>query len=231
MASPSTLGFRIHLNTPRPEPEITAGFRDVPAGNVCDAMDRLGAMDHRIKPLNPDWHLSGPALTVRTRPGDNLMVWKALDVARPGDVLVVATYGYGTTSTLGEIVVMTAKALGLAGIVCDGMCRDASGIRATGLPTFVVGSVPSSPGKDGPGEIGGPVSCGGAVVRSGDIIVGDEDGVVVVPLSDAPAVLERLKAIEDKEARMLANIQAGRLIPEWVDQVLEEKGCEIIDGP
>lgn len=230
MDASGTLGFRIYLNTPRPAPEIVAAFRDVPAGNVCDAMDRLGAMDQRIKPLALDWHLSGPALTVRTRPGDNLMVWKALDVAQPGDVLVIATYGYATTSTLGELVVMTAKALGLAGIVCDGMCRDAGGIRATGLPTFVAGSVPSSPGKDGPGEIGGPVACAGAVVRSGDIIVGDEDGVVVVPMADAPAVIERLEAIKEKEARMAANIQAGRLIPDWVDQVLEEKGVEIIEG-
>lgn len=229
MTSPPVLGFRITLNTPRPQAEIVAGFRDVPAGNVCDAMDRLGAMDYRIKPLAPESHLSGPALTVRTRPGDNLMVWKALDVARPGDVLVIATYGYTTASTFGELVVMTAKAKGLAGIVCDGMCRDVAGIRATGLPTFVAGSVPSSPGKDGPGEIGGPVSCAGAVVCPGDILVGDEDGVVVVPLVDAPAVLQRLKGIQEKEAHMLANLQAGRLIPEWVDQVLQDKGCEIKD--
>ena len=152
-------------------------------------------------------------------------------MAQPGDVLVIATYGYATTSTLGELVVMTAKALGLAGIVCDGMCRDAGGIRATGLPTFVAGIVPSSPGKDGPGEIGGSIACAGAVVRSGDIIVGDEDGVVVVPMADAPAVIERLEAIKEKEARMAANILAGRLIPDWVDRVLEEKGVEIIEGP
>jgi regulator of RNase E activity RraA len=231
MDAPETLGFRIYLNTPRPAPEIVAAFRDIPTGNVCDAMDRFGAMDQRIKPLAPNWHLSGPALTVRTRPGDNLMVWKALDVAQPGDVLVIATYSYATTSTLGELVVMTAKALGLAGIVCDGLCRDTSGIRATGLPTFVAGSVPSSPGKDGPGEIGGPVACAGAVVRCGDIIVGDEDGVVVVPMADAPAVIERLQVIREKEARMTSNIQAGRLIPDWVDQVLEEKGVEIIQRP
>jgi regulator of RNase E activity RraA len=229
MTSPSTIGFRVFLNTPRPGPAIIARFQGVPTGNVCDAMDRLGAMDHRIKPLSPDWHLSGPALTVRTRPGDNLMVWKALDVAQPGDVLVIATYGYATASTFGELVTMTAKAKRLAGIVCDGMCRDASGIRATGLPTFVTGTVPSSPGKDGPGEIGGPVSCGGVAVHPGDMIVGDEDGVVVVPLADAPAVVERLSAIEQKEARMLSNIQAGRLIPEWVDEVLQDKDCEVID--
>jgi regulator of RNase E activity RraA len=193
-------------------------------------MDRLSALDYRIKPLSPDARLCGPALTVRTRPGDNLMVWKALDVAQPGDVLVIATYEYATTSTFGELVVLAAKAKGLAGIVCDGMCRDASGIRATGLPVFAAGMVPSSPGKDGPGEIGGPVSCGGAVIHPGDILVGDEDGVVVVPLEDAADVAEKLVAIRQKEAMMLATIQSGRLIPEWVDEALASKGCEIIES-
>ncbi len=224
----STIGFRIYQNTPRPAPGLVAAFQGVPAGNVCDAMDRMGAMDYRIKPLAPNTAVAGPALTVRTRPGDNLMVWKAIDVAQPGDVLVIATYEYATASTFGERVVMAARAKGLAGIVCDGMCRDASGIRATGLPTFVIGAVPSSPGKDGPGEIGGPVSCGGIVVHSGDLIVGDEDGVVVVPLADAPAVAQRLKAVFDKEAHMAADLAAGRLVPEWVDAALAAKGCEII---
>jgi regulator of RNase E activity RraA len=224
----ATIGFRIYLNTARPAPGLVPGFRGVPTGNVCDAMDRMGAMDYRIKPLAPDTAMAGPALTVRTRPGDNLMVWKALDVAQPGDVLVIATYEYTTASTFGERVVQAAKAKGLAGIVCDGMCRDASGIRATGLPTFVTGTVPSSPGKDGPGEIGGAVSCGGMVVHAGDLIVGDEDGVVVVPLADAPAVAERLKAIFEKEAHIAADLAAGRLVPEWVDAALAAKGCEII---
>jgi len=224
----TTIGFRIYLNTPRPAVELVAAFRDAPTGNVCDAMDRLGALDYRIKPLVPDSRLAGPALTVRTRPGDNLMVWKALDVAQPGDVMVIATYEYPTASTFGERVVQAAKAKGLAGIVCDGMCRDASGIRATGVPTFVIGTVPSSPGKDGPGEIGGAVACGGIVVHSGDIVVGDEDGVVVVPLADAPAVAERLKAIAEKEGHMAADLAAGRLVPEWVDAALTVKGCEII---
>jgi len=228
MTANTVIGFRIYLNTPRPAAEWVAAFRAAPTGNVCDAMDRLGALDYRIKPLVPDSRLAGPALTVRTRPGDNLMVWKALDVAQPGDVLVIATYEYLTASTFGERVVQAAKAKGLAGIVCDGMCRDASGIRATGVPTFVIGTVPSSPGKDGPGEIGGAVACGGIVVHSGDIVVGDEDGVVVVPLADAPAVAERLKAIAEKEEHMEADLAAGRLVPEWVDAALAAKGCEII---
>jgi regulator of RNase E activity RraA len=224
----TTIGFRIYLNTARPARGLVASFQGVATGNVCDAMDRMGAMEYHIKPLAPQSVMAGPALTVRTRPGDNLMVWKAIDVAQPGDVLVIATYEYTTASTFGERVVAAAKAKGLAGIVCDGMCRDASGIRATGLPTFVTGSVPSSPGKDGPGEIGGAVACGGVVVHSGDLVVGDEDGVVVVALADAPAVVERLQAIFEKEAHMVADLAAGRLVPEWVDAALAAKGCEII---
>jgi len=228
MNSTSLIGFRIFLNTPRPSQDLLAKFCGVPTGNICDAMDRMGALDYRIKPLSPEAQLTGPALTVRTRPGDNLMVWKALDVAKPGDVLVIATYNYTSASTFGENVVQVAKAKGLAGIVCDGMCRDASGIRATGLPTFVRGIVPSSPWKDGPGEIGSVVAFGGAAIHSGDIIVGDEDGVVVVPLVDAPAVAERLEIIAVKETHMADAIAAGQLIPAWVDELIKAKGCEII---
>jgi len=115
----ATFGCRIHLNSGRPAADLVLGFQGVPTGNVCDAMDRMSAMDYRIKPLAPDSVLAGPALTVRTRPGDNLMVWKAIDVAQPGDVLVIATYEFLTASTFGERVVAAAKAKGLAGIVCD----------------------------------------------------------------------------------------------------------------
>jgi regulator of RNase E activity RraA len=227
---PGTLvtGFRIHQSTPRPGEALLQAFRNTPTGQVCDAMDRLGALDWRIKPLSPESALCGPALTVRTRPGDNLMVWKAVDVAQPGDVLVIATYGHTVTSTFGEFVVKAARAKGVAGIVCDGMCRDLSGIRAAGLPTFVLGASPAAPGKDGPGEIGGRVSCGGVVVEAGDIVVGDEDGVVVVPLADGRAVALALDAVRQKEASMQANLDAGRLIPEWVDKRLADLGCELL---
>jgi regulator of RNase E activity RraA len=229
VAASPTIGFRIFLNTPHPAESSIAPFRDAPAGNICDAMDRLGAMDYLIKPLEPSSRLCGPALTVRTRPGDNLMVWKAVDIALPGDVLVIATHGFKTASTFGENVVKAAKAKGLAGIVSDGLCRDASGIRATGLPVFTPGCVPSSPGKDGPGEIGGPISCGGIAVHPGDLIAGDEDGVVVVPMVDLAAVGERLTAIAAKESRMQMDIDAGKLLPGWVDELLTEKGCETIE--
>jgi regulator of RNase E activity RraA len=228
MADSFPNGFRINLSTPRPAPSLLDVFRTVPTGQVCDAMDRLGALDWRIKPLRPESTLCGPALTVRTRPGDNLMVWKALEVAQPGDVLVIATYRHLATSTFGELVVKAAKVRGLVGIVCDGMCRDLAGIRATSLPTFVLGASPAAPGKDGPGEIGGRISCGGIVVEAGDIVVGDEDGVVVVPLVDAEAVSLSLEAVFEKEAKMQSNIDAGRLVPEWVDKRLTELGCEFV---
>ena len=228
MAGTSTTGFRIHPPLPRPDPALIDAFREVPTGQVCDAMDRLGALDWRIKPLSPESAVCGPALTVRTRPGDNLMVWKAVDVAKPGDVLVIATYEHTVTSTFGEFVVRAARAKGVAGIVCDGLCRDLSGIRATGLPTFVLGASPAAPGKDGPGEIGGRVACGGVVVEPGDIVVGDEDGVVIVPLVDAAAVATALQAVRAKEAGMQANQAAGKWVPEWVDRRLEELGCEIL---
>ena len=228
MAGNTLTGFRIHASMPRPPEDLLAAFRAVPTGQVCDAMDRMGALNWRIKPLSAESVMCGPALTVRTRPGDNLMVWKAVDVAQPGDVLVIATSEHTATSTFGEFVVRAARAKGLAGVVCDGVCRDLSGIRATGLPTFVLGASPAAPGKDGPGEIGGRVSCGGVVIEPGDIVVGDEDGVVVVPLRDAPAIAAALRAVSAKEAGMQANQAAGRLIPDWVDQRLAELGCEVL---
>jgi regulator of RNase E activity RraA len=222
------VGFRIYTNTPHPEEAQINAFRGVPTGNIADAMDRMGAMDYRIKPISNNTTLCGPALTVRTRPGDNLMVWKALEVATPGDVLVIATYDYPTASTFGEFVVMAAKAKGLAGIVSDGMCRDVTGIRATNLPVFAAGTVPSSPQKDGPGEIGGPVSCGGLVVHPGDMVVGDEDGVVVVPLADIQAVLGNLKVVREKEAHMRAMLKKGFWIPEGINEILSRKEYEVV---
>lgn len=225
----STISSRIYLNTKRPPAELLREFHDTPTGNVCDAMDRLGAMDYRIKPLDPGMHLVGPALTVRTWPGDNLLVWKALDVAQAGDVLVVATCNFTTCSTFGDRLVMAAKSLGLAGIVCDGMCRDRQGMLDTQLPIFTFGLVPSSPQKYGPGEIGSTVSCGGVVVRSGDIVLGDADGVVVVPLVDANTVVENLQAIRQKELAMIEAMHNGQFVPSWVDAALAEQGCRIID--
>ena len=221
--------FRVFLNTERPARELIAPFQRVPTGNICDAMDRFGAMDYHIKPLDPAHFMCGPALTVRTRPGDNLAIYKALEIAQPGDVLVIATYEHTVGSTIGDLVVNVARRKGLAGIVCDGLVRDASGIRATGLPVFARGLSPSSPFKDGPGEIGAPVSCGGASVHPGDLVVGDEDGVVVIPQRDLAVVAERLKGVLQKEAKMLADIEAGNLNFDAMAALFKDKGVETIE--
>lgn len=221
--------LRVFADTPRPPREAYEFLIDAPTGNICDAMDRFGAMDYQIRPLDPAMRVCGVALTVRTRPGDNLALYKALDIARAGDVLVIATYDYTTGSTFGDIVVGIAKKKGVVGMVCDGLCRDASGIRAVGLPVYTRGLSPSSPQKDGPGEIGAPVSCGGVTVSSGDIIVGDEDGVVVVPLRDLEAVGERLKTVFKKEEKMLADVEAGILINDAVKALFESRGVETVE--
>jgi 4-hydroxy-4-methyl-2-oxoglutarate aldolase len=221
--------IRVFRNLRRPARELVEPFVNAPTGNVCDAMDRFGAMDYRIKPLDPASRMCGPALTVRTRPGDNLAVYQALEVAEPGDVLVIQTYEHTAGSVIGDLVVNIARRRGLAGIVTDGLVRDASGIRATGLPVFARGLSPSSPFKDGGAEIGGAVSCGGVAVRPGDVIVGDEDGVAVVPQDDLAAVAERLRGVFEKEAKMLAAIEAGQLTNEAMVKRLAEVGVEFVE--
>lgn len=221
--------IRVFRNINRPARELVAPFVNAPTGNVCDAMDRFGAMDYQIKPLDPASRMCGPALTIRTRPGDNLAIYQALEIAEAGDVLVIQTYDHTAGSVIGDLVVNNARRRGLAGIVTDGLVRDASGIRATGLPVFARGLSPSSPFKDGGAEIGGAISCGGVAVHSGDLIVGDEDGVVVAPRRDLAATAERLKAVFEKEAKMLAAIEAGQLANEAMLKRLAEVGVEFVE--
>ena len=221
--------FRVFKQVTRPQPQWVDKFRGIPTGNICDAMDRFGAMDYHIQALDRSVHLCGPAITVRTRPGDNLVLYKALEMAQPGDVLVITCHEYQTGSTLGDIVVKIAARKGIAGLVCDGLCRDASGIRGTGLPVFVRGTSPSSPFKDGPGEINGPISCGGVPVHPGDLVVGDEDGIVVVSARDIEKTAEKLRAIQAKEAQMLRDVEAGVVIPQALVAQLEARGVEVIE--
>jgi 4-hydroxy-4-methyl-2-oxoglutarate aldolase len=212
--------LRLIENFTRPEPDQLSKFIGVPTGNICDAMGRLGAMDYKIQSLDSSLKMCGPAITVRSRPGDNLVIYKALEIARPGDVLVIATFG--------GLVALAAKKKGIAGIVCDGLCRDVGEIRALGLPVYLRGTSPSSPFKDGPGEINFPISCGGIPVAPGDIVAGDEDGVVVIPQREIAVVAKNLLAIQEKEEKMLAEIQSGKLVPSGAAAELEAKGIEII---
>lgn len=223
-------GFRLYTDFPRPAPGLVEGFKGAASGNVGDALGRSAAMDHHIKPVAPGMAFCGVAFTIKARPVDNLVVWKALQLARPGDVLVVATMGHVAHSTWGDLTSRVAAARGLAAMVTDGAVRDVSGIVEAGMPVFAAAVTPNSPHKDGPGELNVPVACGGQVVQPGDILVGDDDGVVVVSRDEAEPALAELRRVQDYELQRLAAIQRGDLLPAWVDRLLAERGAEVRDG-
>ena len=231
MVGSQNVGFRVFTEIPRPPREIVEGLGKLEAPWISDAMNRFGGMDANIRPADPAMRLAGPAVTVRVAPGDNLMVYKAFEVARPGDVLVIESRGFTTVAQWGDLTSMIAKGLGLAGAVMDGSLRDLHGIVQVGLPVFAKPwLVPHGSLKDGPGEVNVPVAVGGVPVLPGDIVVGDGNGVVVVPRADAEVVLRKAQAIGSAEAKKVKEIEAGHLIPDWLESTLKQKGCEIVPG-
>jgi regulator of RNase E activity RraA len=223
-------GFRIRRRIERPAPEVVTGFGAFDAPAISDLMNRLYAMELGIHTLTePSLGLVGPACTVKTYPGDNLMVHKALDIAEPGDVIVVDTSGSSMGAVLGDLVSTKARHRGVAGFVVDGLIRDLAGIRALGdFPVFARGVTPIGPLHRGPGEINYPVSVGGIVVNPGDLIVGDLNGVVVVPREIAPELLERLTAQKRSEADYMDAVARGSFSNSWVDRLLDDSGV-IVD--
>ena len=217
-------GWQVVADAPRASYALLARFQGLGTGPICDALGRFAAMDYQIKPLDPGMSMVGSALTIWTRPCDNLVIYKALEMAQAGDVLVIATHGYTTNSIWGELTSLIGRARGLAGVVTDSVVRDSREIVQIGLPVFARGLTPNSPFKDGPGKVNVPVDCGGVTVRPGDIVVGDADGVVVVPQELAETVLERVSAIHAKEAAIRVEIEAGHLIPSNMARLLREKG-------
>jgi len=165
---------------------------------------------------------------VRTRPV-NLAPYAALKFAKPGDVLVVAVDASTTTSIIGDILLGMAKNAGIVACVTDGLVRDIEGINQVGIPTFAQGLSPNSPFKDGPGEIGGTISLGDVMIGAGDLLIGDIDGVVVVPRGDVRTVGAELAAIADKEARMEQVVKSGAKYPAWLDDILKSDRVRIID--
>lgn len=202
--------LKIHRGHARPDPALLERFRGAQTSHLVDAMDGRGALDWQVKPMDPaNAAFVGPALTAFAYPADVVGVFGALGEAQPGDVVVVANDGYRATAVVGDIVIGLMKNKGIAAFVTDGLARDRAGIVATGLPTFAAGIVPTSPAANGPGEVGAPVVCGGVHVRSGDIVVGDADGVVVVPQDRAEAVLAALARVQAAEVKAVAAVEAG----------------------
>jgi regulator of RNase E activity RraA len=219
-------GFRIRERIDRPPAELVAGFGAFDTPAISDRMNRLYAMAQGIRNLTHE-HLRilGPACTVKVYPGDNLMVHKALDIAQPGDVIVIDTSASAMTAAAGDLISTKARHRGVAGFVVDGLVRDLEEIRALGdFPVYARGVTPIGPLHRGPGEINYPVSVGGIVVFPGDIIVGDLNGVVVVPSGIAPELLDRLTVQAAKETDYVAAVRQGDFSNDWVDSLLQDSG-------
>ncbi len=223
MSPAGSLGFRVLPSPPRISSELLERFHGLASSNLADAMGRFGFMDAGMRSRS-GLPLCGLAVTVQCRPADNLMMHKALQVAAPGDVVVVSTCGNTTSAVFGELMCHTASAAKLGGIVVDGAIRDVDGITRLGMPAFSRAVCPGSCDKDGPGEINVPISCGGTVVMPGDIVVGDEDGIAVVPRANAAEVLELVAKLMEREQKRIAEIKAGGLFKAEIDETLRKKG-------
>ena len=214
----------------RPEAEIISGFSGVPVSQVVDAMGGRGALHHAIKPLLPSGViLVGVAVTCYCGPADNLAVFGALDAALSGDVIVAATDSFTGAAVTGDLVLGMARNKGVAGFVTDGLVRDVIGIEAVGLPVYCAGVIANSPARNGPGTVGFPVVLGGVTISPGDILVGDRDGVAVVPRLEAGTVLARLAAIKAAEQDLDAKVRQGLQMPEFANIVLKSDRTRFVD--
>ncbi|BCJ50455.1 methyltransferase [Actinoplanes sp. NBRC 14428] len=183
---------------------------EVPAANVGDALQRMTVMDGGIRLFTERAALLGNALTVDVRSGDNLAVHRALDEARPGDVLVVNGHGDMTRALIGDLIGEIMVNAGVVGAVIDGAVRDVRALSGMGLAVYARAVTPAGPFKDGPGAVGVPVAVGGVVVAAGDVLVGDADGVVVVPRHRVREVVDAIDGIGEKEEVLRQRILAAR---------------------
>lgn len=203
-----------YLTVVRPAAALVDALRGTPTGFVVDALGGSGALDYRIKPaIAEQAACCGVALTCDAGPADNLALLAALESVLPGDVLVAATGNYAGCAVAGDLVIGMARNGGAVGFVTDGCVRDLPGIRSVGLPCYCVGVTPNSPARSGPGTVGFPVTIAGHPVASGDVIVADQDGVVVVPQGRLHDVIARLPAIREAEVEMERAVREGLRVP------------------
>jgi regulator of RNase E activity RraA len=214
------VGFRVRTGWKRPDDALLTAFESASSAQIADSMSRLGAMDVGINPIWPSPRIIGPAITVWCHSGDNLMLHKALSVAISGDIIVVNTQGNIGNSGFGELLAGSAVKIGIRGVIVDGTVRDADALERMRLPVYARGLCSNGCNKDGAGEVGAVVACGGVAVRSGDIIVADRDGVTVIPLADAAEVSQLATAQVDREQKRAAEIEKGILVRPEIDEAL-----------
>lgn len=222
-----TIGFRVLEAERKVSAEWVSRFLDVPVANVSDSMHRMTAGGSKLRPMHREGVLAGPALTVKARPGDNLMLHYAIDIAEPGDVIVVDAGGDLSNALIGEMMVAYAVKRGVAGIVINGAIRDAGSIGSGTFPMYAAGISHRGPYKDGPGEINVPIAIDGMVIEPGDLVVGDEDGLLCVPFDHVADVYDRAAAKHHAEQKQLDQIARGENDRSWVIQSLKQKGCQL----
>lgn len=221
------VGFRVLKRRRQVSADVVERFRALPVANISDSMSRMTAGGAKLRPMHGGGMLAGPAVTVKSRPGDNLMIHKALDIASPGDVVVVDAGGDLTNALIGELMISHAQKRGLAGIVIYGAIRDSAWIREHDFPVFAAGVSHRGPYKDGPGEINVPIAIEGMVIAPGDLVIGDDDGLLCVPYDQVEAVYAAADAKHKAETKQMTAIHEGRNDRGWVDAALARLGCEI----
>jgi RraA family protein len=222
-----TIGFRVSEREMSRDPALIERAAALPVANIGDVMNRMQAMRGGFRAFGGRRSVVGHAVTVRVRAGDNLMLHRVIDLAQPGDVVVCDGGGDLSIAVAGDLMIGHATRRGLAALIIDGAVRDIDNLGKMDIGVWACGATPAGPYKDGPGEIGYPVSCGGQVVMPGDLIAGDEDGVVVIPRADAAAVIAAAEAHAAKEAQATAAIAAGTWDRVWVQESLAAKGCQV----
>ena len=222
------VGFRIKRDFRRLTIDVAKMFEDFALADISDHLNRLYTADSSIRCLSGEnRRLVGPACTVKTYPGDNLMVHKALDIAKPGDVVVVDARGSKSNAVLGDTISMKARHRGIAGLIVDGYVRDLAAIRELDYPVYARGETPIGPLHRAPGEINYPVCCGGVVVSPGDIIIAEGCGVVVLPRTCIEELHAELLRHNERAATYLEKVRRGEFSNAWVDQLLDNARCPI----
>lgn len=223
------IGFRIFTERDLSSRDLLEAYGKLPAACVADCMSRNCALTSDIRPMTAiSKPMIGQALTVKAHNGDNLLLSKAINIAGENDIVIVSNEGGRDRSLLGANMIYYAKARGATGLVVDGPIRDLDELDGLDWPIYATGATPGGPYKDGPGEINVPIACGGVVVHPGDIVLGDRDGVIVIPLRDAPGLLAAATAFAKDDASKLPLAKNGTLDRSWVDRTLEQKKCEIL---
>ena len=222
--------LKIRRNFPRPDSKHVKTLQNVSTGFLADCMHGRGALDHHIKPLDlTNCRMTGTVITCQCGPDDNLGLFAALHFAQPGDILVAGTNGFTQSAVSGDIMLGMARNKGVIGFVTDGMVRDIEGILVVGLPVFSRGVTPNSCVRNGPGSVGLAVAMAGVSIESGDVMVGDRDGVVVIPRNELDDVCRKLLDVKEAEANLTRRVRLGLDGLETLDELLGSDRTQFLD--